>query len=163
MGSPTRIHDVLPEVLHSPMVAQFGFSPLVRRAYAKNARFFAPTLEMEHALQEDAGIRPHPSASWRNIFTRKTDPDSSTRIKDIIHSASPGTVNLHLPLRAMPVMPMLAVHVRRGDYEQHCKNLFAWSSSYSGFNTQSGLVDRFMDGSESIIVYIIWNIFAEYL
>ncbi|KAI0636419.1 hypothetical protein C8Q77DRAFT_1050048 [Trametes polyzona] len=38
---------------------------------------------------------------------------------------------------------LMAIHVRRGDYEEHCKNLANWGSSYVAFNSFPGLPDHF--------------------
>ncbi|KAH8119774.1 hypothetical protein DFH11DRAFT_1685277 [Phellopilus nigrolimitatus] len=42
------------------------------------------------------------------------------------------------------VPDLMAVHIRRGDYEVHCSNLANWSSSYMGWNQVPGLADRFV-------------------
>jgi hypothetical protein len=38
---------------------------------------------------------------------------------------------------------MLALHIRRGDYLKHCKNLASWSAGYMGLNKFPELPDRF--------------------
>lgn len=42
-----------------------------------------------------------------------------------------------------PISGLLAVHIRRGDYEQHCKHLADWSAGFNGFSQFEGLLDRF--------------------
>ena len=42
-----------------------------------------------------------------------------------------------------PLLGLLAVHIRRGDYERHCARLAAWGSLYMGFNEFPGLPDTF--------------------
>jgi hypothetical protein len=42
-----------------------------------------------------------------------------------------------------PLSGLLALHIRRGDYLEHCKNLASWSAGYMGFNEFPGLPDRF--------------------
>ncbi|KAJ6554900.1 hypothetical protein DFH09DRAFT_1248491 [Mycena vulgaris] len=43
---------------------------------------------------------------------------------------------------------MLAVHVRRGDYVEHCKGLAAWGSSYYSWAQLPELPDHFTPGGE---------------
>lgn len=38
---------------------------------------------------------------------------------------------------------LMALHVRRGDFEHHCINLNKWSSPYLGWNQMPGLADTF--------------------
>ena len=39
---------------------------------------------------------------------------------------------------------VLAIHVRRGDYEEHCKSLAKWGSLYHGWLQMPSLPDRFL-------------------
>jgi len=49
-----------------------------------------------------------------------------------------------LPNNPYPVIPgLLALHIRRGDFESHCRNLAEWRSSWTGFNQIPDLVDYF--------------------
>ena len=38
---------------------------------------------------------------------------------------------------------LLVMHLRRGDFGEHCKNLAEWSSTFTGFNQIPGIVDKF--------------------
>lgn len=43
-----------------------------------------------------------------------------------------------------PVIPgLLALHIRRGDFEKHCRGLAEWGSTWTGFNQLPVLLDRF--------------------
>jgi hypothetical protein len=42
-----------------------------------------------------------------------------------------------------PFSGLLALHIRRGDFIDHCQHLANWSSRYSSFNEFPGLPDRF--------------------
>jgi hypothetical protein len=42
-----------------------------------------------------------------------------------------------------PLSGLLALHVRRGDYLEHCKHLANWSSRFLGFTEFPQLPDRF--------------------
>ncbi|KAI9061497.1 hypothetical protein FKP32DRAFT_1575844 [Trametes sanguinea] len=38
---------------------------------------------------------------------------------------------------------LMAIHIRRGDYEQHCVNLANWGSTYLAFNSFPEMLDQF--------------------
>lgn len=43
-----------------------------------------------------------------------------------------------------PIIPgLLALHIRRGDFENHCRSLAEWGSSWTGFNQLPQLIDHF--------------------
>lgn len=42
-----------------------------------------------------------------------------------------------------PIPGLLAIHVRRGDYEEHCQNLARWRSRFMGWLQSPLIVDRF--------------------
>jgi len=42
-----------------------------------------------------------------------------------------------------PVTGLLALHIRRGDFANHCSHLANWSSDWNGFNKFSALPDKF--------------------
>ncbi|KAH8119783.1 hypothetical protein DFH11DRAFT_1499667 [Phellopilus nigrolimitatus] len=42
-----------------------------------------------------------------------------------------------------PIPGLLAIHIRRGDYDEHCKKLAVWRSTYMGWLQSSSLPDRF--------------------
>ena len=48
------------------------------------------------------------------------------------------------PTDPYPIIPgLLALHIRRGDFENHCRALAEWGSTWTGFNQLPELVDRF--------------------
>ncbi|KAH9830041.1 uncharacterized protein C8Q71DRAFT_387455 [Rhodofomes roseus] len=51
--------------------------------------------------------------------------------------------------RYTPLPGLLALHVRRGDFVEHCVKLAKWGSSYVGFNSFPELPDRFEYPPES--------------
>jgi hypothetical protein len=38
---------------------------------------------------------------------------------------------------------LLVLHIRRGDFEEHCRNLATWNSDFNGFNSFPELPDHF--------------------
>ena len=64
------------------------------------------------------------------------------------------------PKNPYPVIPgLLALHIRRGDFEKHCRGLAEWGSTWTGFNQLPELHDRFnpppkpKDGSTTQAIY----------
>jgi len=52
-----------------------------------------------------------------------------------------------------PVIPgLLALHIRRGDFEEHCWNLAEWRSSWTGYNQLPELIDYFEPPSPGEVV-----------
>lgn len=41
-----------------------------------------------------------------------------------------------------PIPGLLVLHIRRGDFEQHCEHLARWASEFNGFNSFDGLPDQ---------------------
>ena len=52
--------------------------------------------------------------------------------------ASPPTPGLRYP----PIPGLLALHVRRGDFEAHCPKLRSGKTTFTGLNTQPGTIDK---------------------
>lgn len=68
----------------------------------------------------------------------------------IHHSLSSLTPSSFSPYsRPTPFSGLLALHVRRGDYIEHCLHLANWTSSYTAYNEFPGLPDRFSPPSLS--------------
>jgi len=57
---------------------------------------------------------------------------------------APNGLTASTPTDQYPVIPgLLALHIRRGDFEQHCRGLAEWGSTWTGFNQLPQLIDRF--------------------
>lgn len=50
---------------------------------------------------------------------------------------------LYTPSPSSTLTGLVAVHLRRGDYERHCSRLASWGSTYMGFNLFPSLPDKF--------------------
>ena len=55
-------------------------------------------------------------------------------------SSQPATTNAE---RYSPIPGLLALHVRRGDFEDHCTHIANWSSDYVAFNSFPEMPDKF--------------------
>ncbi|KAJ7701184.1 hypothetical protein B0H17DRAFT_924778 [Mycena rosella] len=96
-----RVLDVFPALSKSPILADFGWSPLTLEGFYHNRQFFADPWAMP---------RPAPPLKY-------TSP---------------------LMLRGL-----LALHVRRGDYETWCDDAFRNAMDFTGFNSFPALPDRY--------------------
>ena len=52
------------------------------------------------------------------------------------------TTNAYPALDDPELLPVLTLHVRRGDFVEHCKGLSKWSATYSGLNSFPQFVER---------------------
>lgn len=60
------------------------------------------------------------------------------------HLFAPKGLSVPTPEDQYPMIPgLLALHIRRGDFEKHCNHLAKWGSSWTGFNQLPELLDRF--------------------
>lgn len=95
-GNP-RILSLWDNLIASPILADFAWSPLVQAAVSRNFALLQP---------ESA--------------------------KDLYNAHSPKSLS-----------GLVALHLRRGDYKQHCPNLAEWGADYMGINQHPALPDRF--------------------
>lgn len=57
---------------------------------------------------------------------------------------APNGLTTGTPADPYPVIPgLLALHIRRGDFELHCRGLAEWGSTWTGFNQLPNLFDHF--------------------
>jgi len=100
-----RVLDIWPDLSKSPVLTQWGWSPLIRSAFNANIRLF----------------QPH---SWLPAFFSRT--------ADLAASESDA-----------PFPGLLVLHIRKGDFEDHCYHLANWASGWNGFNSFPSLPDKF--------------------
>ncbi|EPS99413.1 hypothetical protein FOMPIDRAFT_100321 [Fomitopsis schrenkii] len=103
-GEANRLLDVWPEFSESPILSQFGWSPLIELAFDTNRETISPATSFEPPLY--------------------TIPFTSNRE------------------RYTPLPGLLALHIRRGDFEEHCQLLARYNSTYTAYNAFPGLPDR---------------------
>ncbi|KAF7344133.1 SH3 and PX-domain-containing 3 [Mycena venus] len=100
----------------SPTLTQYAWSALITRALSRNFALFSP------------GPSPPPSLS-PTLSRITTTPGAGSK-------SAPYPLTAFFPLRASepPIPGLLALHLRRGDYADHCKNLAGWGSDYNTWN-----------------------------
>ncbi|KAI0820210.1 hypothetical protein BC628DRAFT_1413254 [Trametes gibbosa] len=64
----------------------------------------------------------------------------TSRVLEPYLSNQPFTTNAD---RYTMIPGLMAIHLRRGDYDEHCQNLVRWGSTYLAVNSLPELVDRF--------------------
>lgn len=110
-----------PRLSKSPILRNFSWSPLVLGAFARNAHLFGATTKSFRFLP--SYLRP------------SAPPPSLTEL----HSVEP-----MLPATKVdPISGLLVLHIRRGDFADHCTHLANWSSDWNGFNKFATLPDKF--------------------
>jgi hypothetical protein len=131
------LHDIVPTLLESPIVKDFSWSPLIHHAFRKNEHHFSS--HQERSLQ---------SILFPSIFPRnKASSSHSDNCTDLSANSLPPTPS---PAHIKP-LPLLALHLRRGDFIQHCESLAHWRSTYTGFNTLQSLPDRFFVENSTLL------------
>ncbi|KAG1738934.1 uncharacterized protein EDB91DRAFT_1288158 [Suillus paluster] len=116
-----RILSIWPILSKSPVLTDFSWSPLVIRAYTENAALFAQT-----------------SSSFR-FFPSFMSPSDQLPNPTTLHDVRPILKAKEID----PIRGLLALHIRRGDFDGHCTHLAKWSSDWNGFNKFAALPDKF--------------------
>ncbi|KIY70208.1 hypothetical protein CYLTODRAFT_392345 [Cylindrobasidium torrendii FP15055 ss-10] len=138
----THALSLMPYIRNSPVFTQFAWSPLILSLFWDNQAFF----------------RDVRSKSWWEKWFGK-EWDSLPAPVDPNH---PHPIPIPAQLEAGSTNPpytllegLLALHIRRGDFEEHCANLAAWGSRFNGFNSFPELPDTFTppDGDDDRKAY----------
>lgn len=116
-----RILDLWPALSRSPLITHFGWSPLIHQAIATNMNLFRP---------------------------RSLIPSLSFSPPSFLYPLVPASLRKAQPTDRTATFPgLLVLHVRKGDFEEHCYHLANWSSTFNGFNTFPELPDPFVPPS----------------
>lgn len=121
-GQKERLLDIWPILSESPIVKLFGYSPLIHSAFETN----------------------------RDLFTSLPFGEPYFPCSEPATSASPITTALATkpPTRCndpyQPIPGLLALHLRRGDFKDHCAHLAKWSASWMGFNSFPQFPDQWV-------------------
>ncbi|KAF7760911.1 hypothetical protein Agabi119p4_10320 [Agaricus bisporus var. burnettii] len=131
-GTP-RLHNIMPTIMNSPIVKDFSWSPLIHYAFQKN---------LHHFNSSDLVPRTSPKNILFSYFSRNRDYYGDGR--EFALSPTP-------PASKTDSLPLLAIHLRRGDFIQHCDTLLTWNSTYHGYNTLPSLPDRFFAENSTLL------------
>ncbi|KAG9309925.1 hypothetical protein JVU11DRAFT_9957 [Chiua virens] len=119
-GAP-RILSIWPRLSQSPILREFSWSPLVLGAFARNAHLFGPKTQSFRFLP-----------SYMQPSSPKPTPTELHNVEPILPAA-----------KVDPITGLLVLHIRRGDFADHCSHLANWSSDWNGFNKFATLPDKF--------------------
>ncbi|GJE93721.1 O-fucosyltransferase family protein [Phanerochaete sordida] len=119
-GQKERLLDIWPVLRESPIVKLFGYSPLIHATYEANRHLFT-TLPF-----------------YEPYFPCSAVPGSTTD----------GDLQKLPPARCsdpyQPIPGLLALHLRRGDFADHCQNLARWNAAWMGFNSFPSFPDQWV-------------------
>lgn len=133
-----NIYDLWPILRDSPILTGFGSSPLVLLAFEANKHLIglSPSPFLSHLL---------PPSSSNSLSSN--NPFYASQIHEPL-SYSPANYPSYALAAARqeeyrPIEGLLVLHIRRGDFEEHCRNLAGWGVPWQGFNmmAQEGMRD----------------------
>jgi len=119
-----RFHSLIDVLVKSPVLTNWGWSKLVKRVFEKNIRLFVSGSNLLD--------------STPRIFKSRVSAGSIT---SKITNSSTELLQLVLQSDSSP-LPLLVLHLRRGDYQEHCDHLSAYGSLYTGAATLPELEER---------------------
>ena len=117
-GQKDRLLDIWPILKESPVLKLFGYSPLIHSAFNANLELFT-TPQIIEPYFPCSGI---PGENMKDAL--QSEPPS--------RCADP----------YQPIPGLLALHLRRGDFDGHCQHLAKWSSEWMGFNSFPSFPDQ---------------------
>lgn len=113
-----RMLDIWPVLKESPLLKLFGYSPLIHSAFETNRELFS-TIPVHEPYFPCHGLAGIGNATGSAPPTRCSDPYG------------------HIP-------GLLALHLRRGDFENHCVHLANWTAAWMGFNSFPEFPDQWV-------------------
>ncbi|KZP13237.1 hypothetical protein FIBSPDRAFT_960782 [Athelia psychrophila] len=147
----TRILDIWPALARSQLLTHFAWSPLIHAAFRANSALLLPTPSL-------LGLPHLPSLPFSRFFREHNphNPDNPNYDAHAHTPASPHASHADVPLphdflqtykdtsaADAPIPGLLVLHVRKGDFEEHCSHLADWASTFNGFNAFPALPDQF--------------------
>lgn len=134
----SRILDIWPSLSQSPILTQFGWSPLIRSAFNANMKLFQPSSAS--------------ASSWLSLerLFPALIPVHPTEASTLAKLAAPNALSDPAADEAPTTPSLLVLHIRRGDFEGHCQHLATWNSDFNGFNKFPGLPDAFAPFTEGV-------------
>ncbi|KAJ7498144.1 hypothetical protein B0H11DRAFT_833367 [Mycena galericulata] len=141
LGTPSRLLPVWPSFSTSPIVTTFRWSPLVRAALETNRALFPP---VERGLRAWwFGPGPPDEAALQH-------PPPYDPFPTGVYSATRAEAALEAERVILP--GLLALHIRRGDFEEHCENLARWGAGFVGFNSFEELYEGTGRADERFVI-----------
>lgn len=126
----------------SPTLRHWGWSPLILRAFERNAHLLAPSSQpggLLPGLFGDSWGLPNAVKSYLPYPTPAVHLENGENVavvesQEETKTKNPTSIDPKILDHSEP-LPLLALHLRRGDFQEHCFNLAEWGAPYSGMNT----------------------------
>ena len=132
------MQNLWPTLSNSSVLTNWDWSPLVHRAFEKNAQFFISKADFKFDF---FGSNIKWAADRWDLQTKRGDTPSSSSspqaraIGSLAILPLPSIANNPILSNDSLPIPILVLHIRRGDFQEHCQNLAEWSAPYTGFNS----------------------------
>lgn len=114
-GSARHLLPIWPSYSQSPILTLFRWSPLITNALIKTRDLIHPDIA--------------PASYLGSRF-----PSRLSFLSGLGHFRSSEQEEIQQEEEKKPLKGLLALHIRRGDYEEHCRNLAGWGSRYQGLS-----------------------------
>jgi hypothetical protein len=153
MFGSTRFLSLWPSLARSPILKQFTYSPLILGAFERNRHLFGlPPTDNDPNPQQQTTI----DTSDMLLSTSRLKKDLSNLSTTLLYPST----EFHLPLFPLEQLPslyphspanptiadtipgLLVLHIRRGDFAEHCTKLVEWGSSFHAFNSFEDMRER---------------------
>ncbi|KAJ3836932.1 hypothetical protein EV361DRAFT_920187 [Lentinula raphanica] len=164
-GSP-KVLTLWPSLSESPILRQFTHSPLILAAFERHRHLFGvvdtkpakpkgqlhfvpslgtflPDVLFPRPRLDKPQVSPAHSASPSpSSSSSPASPNSSLSLVDLnqiqfLYPHSPARPNINDTIPGL-----LVLHVRRGDFDEHCVHLVKYSSTFNGFNSFEDMRDQ---------------------
>ncbi|KAE9407676.1 hypothetical protein BT96DRAFT_933108 [Gymnopus androsaceus JB14] len=147
MFGSTQILTLWPSLSQSPILKQFSHSPLILGAFERHRHLFG-VHDSKHGAKRPGFLHLPPALGGflPDLFHKDSQPSfqipppqSVVPVHDLpfIYPHAPANPNINDTIPGL-----LVLHIRRGDFADHCINLVQWGSSFNGFNSFDDLRER---------------------
>lgn len=154
MFGSTQMLSLWSSLSQSPILKQFTHSPLILGAFERHRHLFG--VHDKQGPKRKPLFHLPPTFLPDLFFSKyKESPSSLSSLPDpsqtlvplyqlpSFYPHSPANPNINNTIPGL-----LVLHIRRGDFAEHCINLVQWGSSFNGFNSFEDLQE--MDGFDSV-------------
>ncbi|KAF9528894.1 hypothetical protein CPB83DRAFT_813039 [Crepidotus variabilis] len=117
-----RVHTLLDTIYRSPVLTGWGWSKLIQGVFERNVAHFVSAKSLLSSAASTTGSR------FSRLFS-----NAETTIR-IDGRNVPSSVLRHVTNSQDSTLPLLVLHLRRGDYGDHCDHLAEYRSQYIGIS-----------------------------
>ncbi|KAJ2921775.1 hypothetical protein H1R20_g15319, partial [Candolleomyces eurysporus] len=169
-GSP-RLHPLWPSLVRSPILQHWSFSPLIYGAFQRNLvdkeilgasvrrdvveglkndskKAEEKPITVDGIKYDEFGYPEFPGGyEYPPIYTSPSPSSLPSSLESEEETSSFPFTQQNITVLPYPrtpdgTLPILALHLRRGDFEEHCDNLAEWGSRFMGFASFGEFAER---------------------